>query len=635
MRIAYTYGGSKKVTEHIVDSEEQVYYDKYAKTSAEQVIVNKIQDTRLDTVLRDLETRIAGDASIPSQVGNTGKFLSTDGSDLIWEVVDALPGQSGNANKFLSTNGSTAFWATPVRLTSTVYPKVSTNKIGSYGVSEEAARADHEHPIPVYFIESYMVAVGGETELTLTDEQYPSNNKPTGFHLYRNGLLLTPGIDYTLDTSTKKVTFSKACNPKENIIIILGYLIGDTNINGSNSLSNLIEILTTDEVPLMNADTPSIGVSNKAARADHEHEHDTTKADKNSPNFSGTPKINNVPIATTNYVDNKVSSKLEGIIPEQSSSTAGKVLASDGESVFWKEDRDRQELPNIELEDIGKILAVDVDQMPVWTSLDSELPNPAYANIGSVLTLDNNKNPVWNSIPRQLPTIDNSTANKVLTNDGTVLKWEDNEHIVLSNGLPLMNNREPYAGVLNEAARIDHIHERDNTKADKDSPTFTGNPQAPTPLLSNNSNSIATTSYVNQLISREIDRVNNPNNNYIEEQSETLYTLKNVNFTLQDLGNLDEAIDELTIDFSKGNNALAMINNDLSINFTINSDTNSDYRKVSLTVYNANQYAITWPENVHWDGIYAPVIETVMTIIEFITFNNGDEWYGKVFGSFN
>ena len=273
--------------------------------------------------------------------------------------------------------------------------------------------------------------------------------------------------------------------------------------------------------------------------------------------------------------------------------------------------------------------------MPVWTSLDSELPNPAYANIGSVLTLDNNKTPVWNSIPRQLPTIDNSTANKVLTNDGTVLKWEDNEHIVLSNGLPLMNNREPYAGVLNEAARIDHIHERDNTKADKDSPTFTGNPQAPTPLLSNNSNSIATTSYVNQLISREIDRVNNPNNNYIEEQSETLYTLKNVNFTLQDLGNLDEAIDELTIDFSKGNNALAMINNDLSINFTINSDTNSDYRKVSLTVYNANQYAITWPENVHWDGIYAPVIETVMTIIEFITFNNGDEWYGKVFGSFN
>ena len=29
------------------------------------------------------------------------------------------------------------------------------------------------------------------------------------------------------------------------------------------------------------------------------------------------------------------------------------------------------------------------------------------------------------------------------------------------------------------------------------------------------------------------------------------------------------------------------------------------------------------------------MIETVMTTIEFITFNNGGDWYGKVWGNFN
>ena len=688
MRIAYTYGGIKKVTEHIVDSEEQVYYDKFSKTSAEQVIVNKVQDIRLDTVLKDLETRIAGDTGLPSQVGNSGKFLATTGSELEWRIVDALPGQNGNADKVLSTNGSTAYWATPVKLTSTVYPKVSTNKIGSYGVSEEAARADHEHPLPVYFIESYTTAVGGETELVLTEEQYPSNNKPTGFHLYRNGLLLTPEVDYTLNTVTKKITFSKACNPKENIIIVLGYLIGDTNVNGTNNLSNLIELLTTNEVPLMDGNESAIGTSNKAARADHKHPKDSTKADIDSPVFTGTPKIGNNPIATIEYVDNKTNLDLNRLLPAQSSSTAGKILASDGERAFWKKDQDSQELPTVQNDDVGKILAVDSEKNPVWTELDSELPSPASANIGSVLTLDNTKTPVWNVIPNQLPTIDATTANKVLSNNGTVIEWVNNEHISLANTLPSMDDISGYAGILNTASRADHKHPKDNTKADIDSPSFTGDPQSPTPLLSNNSNSIATTAFVNNLINREINRVNNPDNNFIEDNSENLYTLKNVNETLQDLGNLDVTINknptyigisgmifngdstvsietnsdyikmkginynsdsstqipeledeiittEKTIDFSKGNNVICFVNADVNFNFTINSRMNSDFRKVTLTLYHADEHVITWPENVHWDGIYAPQIETVMTTIEFITFNNGDEWYAKVWGKFN
>lgn len=48
--------------------------------------------------------------SLPAQSGQSGKFLTTNGSVLSWSAVDALPAQSGQSGKFLTTNGSTASW---------------------------------------------------------------------------------------------------------------------------------------------------------------------------------------------------------------------------------------------------------------------------------------------------------------------------------------------------------------------------------------------------------------------------------------------------------------------------------------------------------------------------------------------
>jgi hypothetical protein len=49
---------------------------------------------------------------VPSQSGQSGKYLTTNGTTSSWGVVDALPSQTGNAGKYLTTNGSTASWAT-------------------------------------------------------------------------------------------------------------------------------------------------------------------------------------------------------------------------------------------------------------------------------------------------------------------------------------------------------------------------------------------------------------------------------------------------------------------------------------------------------------------------------------------
>lgn len=48
---------------------------------------------------------------LPSQAGNSGKFLTTDGTNASWATVDALPAQSGQSGKFLTTNGTDASWA--------------------------------------------------------------------------------------------------------------------------------------------------------------------------------------------------------------------------------------------------------------------------------------------------------------------------------------------------------------------------------------------------------------------------------------------------------------------------------------------------------------------------------------------
>lgn len=54
----------------------------------------------------------AAPVSLPSQTGNTGKYLTTDGSSASWATLQALPTQTGNSGKFLTTDATTASWAT-------------------------------------------------------------------------------------------------------------------------------------------------------------------------------------------------------------------------------------------------------------------------------------------------------------------------------------------------------------------------------------------------------------------------------------------------------------------------------------------------------------------------------------------
>jgi hypothetical protein len=49
---------------------------------------------------------------LPSMSSNSGKFLTTDGTNSSWATVDALPDQTGNSGKYLTTDGTDPSWAT-------------------------------------------------------------------------------------------------------------------------------------------------------------------------------------------------------------------------------------------------------------------------------------------------------------------------------------------------------------------------------------------------------------------------------------------------------------------------------------------------------------------------------------------
>ena len=77
-------------------------------------------------------------ADIPSQASNTGYFLSTNGSSLIWAEVDAFPAQANNAGKVLISDGTNVSWSTTVsELTANVGDISSTsgNVIAQLGLS--------------------------------------------------------------------------------------------------------------------------------------------------------------------------------------------------------------------------------------------------------------------------------------------------------------------------------------------------------------------------------------------------------------------------------------------------------------------------------------------------------------------
>jgi len=84
-----------------------------------------ISSTTVQAAILELESDTAAllagkQPNLPSQSGQAGQFLTTNGTTLDWAVVDALPDQSGHAGEFLTTDGTDPSWI-PVQANSTSF----------------------------------------------------------------------------------------------------------------------------------------------------------------------------------------------------------------------------------------------------------------------------------------------------------------------------------------------------------------------------------------------------------------------------------------------------------------------------------------------------------------------------------
>ena len=123
----------------------------------------------LDGVTSAVQTQIdAKEATLPSQTGNSGKYLTTNGSAKSWGTVSqyALPSQSGNSGKFLTTNGTAESWGVPTSTTNYTY-------LGSVGMSGSTVTT--------------ITGLSGYNQLRLYVVDMASNVGTMGANFYLNG----------------------------------------------------------------------------------------------------------------------------------------------------------------------------------------------------------------------------------------------------------------------------------------------------------------------------------------------------------------------------------------------------------------------------------------------------------------
>jgi hypothetical protein len=151
------------------------------------------------TTIPSSKTLVATDSTtyvVPSQTGNTGKFLTTDGTSSSWAPVDALPSQTGNAGEFLTTDGTTASWA--VVAGSLAQPTEPTSPTdGQIWVDTDGTALINQ------LLRWSKAPANGTTTLSGNDDNSVPLTYSVGYEqVFQNGALLARGGDYTATNGT-------------------------------------------------------------------------------------------------------------------------------------------------------------------------------------------------------------------------------------------------------------------------------------------------------------------------------------------------------------------------------------------------------------------------------------------------
>jgi len=133
---------------------------------------------------------------VPSQTGQSGKYLTTNGTASSWGAVDALPLQAGNAGKFLTTDATTASWAVVAgSLAQPTEPSSPTD--GQIWVDTDGTALINQ------LLRWSKATANGTTTLSGNDDNSVPLTYSVGYEqVFQNGALLARGGDYTATNGT-------------------------------------------------------------------------------------------------------------------------------------------------------------------------------------------------------------------------------------------------------------------------------------------------------------------------------------------------------------------------------------------------------------------------------------------------
>jgi len=182
----------------------------------------------------------AAAAFTPSQTGNSGKYLTTNGTTTSWGAVDALPSQTGNSGKYLGTDGSTASWS--VVAGSLAQPTEPTSP------SDGQIWIDTDGTAPTTVVTRWTKQpAAGTTSLTGNDDYSIPLAYSAGYEqVFLNGVLLSRTAGEYTATSGTAITLAAATVASDIVEVICPLQIATTDTYTQSAVNNAFQANTNN-----------------------------------------------------------------------------------------------------------------------------------------------------------------------------------------------------------------------------------------------------------------------------------------------------------------------------------------------------------------------------------------------------
>jgi hypothetical protein len=209
---------------------------------AEVTITGTSPDQTINFVLPRGEVGPEGPAGLPDQEGNSGKYLTTDGTDPFWETVDALPDQEGNEGKYLTTDGTDPEWAFLSGGSAAPEPTETGLVDGSIWLDTDGDVLAPSGRL----IRWIKVATAGQTIFSGESDgtEITLNYNPSSEQVFLNGVQLVRGSDYTGSDGVEIVLVDPASVGDVVQVITLPFIVAGSNILTEEDFTAKGDILT-------------------------------------------------------------------------------------------------------------------------------------------------------------------------------------------------------------------------------------------------------------------------------------------------------------------------------------------------------------------------------------------------------